>query len=54
MMTMRGLVTWWCGVFGITDPRVLEVAFGVVAGGSLLLVAYFIISLLLSLLGREA
>ncbi|MBO0757951.1 MAG: hypothetical protein J2P54_19065 [Bradyrhizobiaceae bacterium] len=48
---MRGLVTWWTGVFGINDPRVLEVALGVVVGGSLLLIAYFIISLFLSLLG---
>lgn len=50
-MTLRGLVTWWCGAFGISDPRVLELALGIVAGGSLLLVAYFIISMCLALLG---
>jgi hypothetical protein len=50
-MTVRGLVTWWCGAFGVNDPRVTEIALGVVVGGSLLLIAYFIISLCLALLG---
>lgn len=50
-MTVRGLLTWWCSAFGISDPRVIELALGVVAGGSLLLIAYFIISLCLALLG---
>jgi hypothetical protein len=50
-MTVRGLVTWWCSAFGIGDQRVIDLALGVVAGGSLLLIAYFIISLCLALLG---
>jgi hypothetical protein len=50
-MTVRALVTSWCSVFGIADPRVIDLALGIVAGGSLLLIAYFIISLCLALLG---
>jgi hypothetical protein len=50
-MSARGLVTLWCSAFGINDPKVVDLALGIVAGGSLLLVAYFIISLCLALLG---
>jgi hypothetical protein len=50
-MTVQEVVTLWCSTFGISDPRVIEIALGVTAGGSLLLIAYFIISLCFAILG---
>ena len=50
-ITVAELVRWWCLLLGITDPRIIDTSLGIIAGGSVLLVAYFIISLLFTLLG---
>jgi hypothetical protein len=50
-ITVAELVRWWCLTLGITDPRIIDTSLGIIAGGSVLLVAYFIISLIFTLLG---
>jgi hypothetical protein len=36
---MERFVTWWCDFIGITDPYAIQIATGVLGGGSALLVA---------------
>jgi hypothetical protein len=50
-ITVAELVRWWCYTLGITDPRIIDTSLAIVAGGSMLLIAYFIVSLFLTLLG---
>jgi hypothetical protein len=50
-ITVAELVRWWCYTLGITDPRIIDTALGIIAGGSVLLIAYFIISLFFAMLG---
>jgi len=50
-ITVPEFVTWWCHLLGITDPRIIDTSVGIIAGGSMLLIAYFVISLFLTLLG---
>jgi hypothetical protein len=50
-ITVAELVRWWCLTLGITDPRIIDTSLGIIAGGSVLLMIYFIISLFFTLLG---
>jgi hypothetical protein len=44
------LVTWWCTTIGITNLGAIQVAAGVVAGGSLILFGFMIFSIVVGAL----
>ncbi|MEZ5901668.1 MAG: hypothetical protein R3D51_19485 [Hyphomicrobiaceae bacterium] len=37
---MQGWVKWWCDLIGVTDPGSIQIATGIMAGGTGLLAAY--------------
>jgi hypothetical protein len=50
---MQSAVVWWCGLVGVTDPASIQVAVGVVAGGSLIVIVYAVTGIVLGLLATK-
>jgi hypothetical protein len=44
------LVTWWCNTIGITDAGAIQVAAGVFAGASLILLGFMILTVVVGAL----
>jgi hypothetical protein len=57
MHHIQEYVNWWCNLLGVVDPASVQIASGIVAGGSLLLVAFYVIFVILylvsTLVGRQ-
>jgi hypothetical protein len=50
---MQRLVSWWCDLIAVSDPMAIQVATGVIAGGSLILVAIWIFNTFAWFLGAN-
>lgn len=48
---MTGWIEWWCHLIGITDPTAVQIATGIVAGGSALGLLYFGLMMVLMVIG---
>jgi hypothetical protein len=47
---MGGFVDWWCHLIGIPDPTAIQVATGIVGGGSALLIVLIIYLVVMGIL----
>jgi hypothetical protein len=51
---MQRLVSWWCDLIAVSDPMAIQVATGVIAGGSLILVRDLDIQHIFLVLGSKS
>jgi len=47
---MEPIVNWWCNLLGIHDIYAIQIATGIVGGGSALLIVLFVVGLAFQLL----
>jgi hypothetical protein len=50
---MQQLVVWWCELIGVSDGDSIRVATGIIAGGSLILAAIWIVNTISFFLGAD-
>ena len=48
---MSGWIDWWCHLIGITDAGAIQIAAGIVAGGSALFIGYLAVMVVLMIVG---
>lgn len=47
---IRDLVVWWCGLFGVTDPAMIDLALTLLAAGSLGLLVVYAVAMVFALI----
>jgi hypothetical protein len=48
---MQGAMKWWCDLIGVTDPSAVQIATGIAAGGTALLVAWMALAFVMMIVG---
>ena len=43
---MQNAIAWWCNLIGVSDPAAIQVAVGVVAGGIVMMIITFVVSII--------
>lgn len=48
---MGGWIEWWCHLIGIDSAGSIQIATGIVGGGTVLMAVYFVLMMVLAIFG---